>query len=226
MALGLACAFLLAILALVLRFGVPRATAGTLAQARWFPLGLAAMFALLALIAAGSAGAAARLGWSGIVRLKSELGNAAPESVVLVEARIADSMKANEQGWVAWEQAGGAKVSNGPLSVTLPDGDLATVGSSYEGVYWSVQRSAEATSFYYLSRGDPVTLQASVARSGLEVQRVLGGHRAPSVQHKARMEYWSNAAVAVVAGGSTVFAPLLLVLALRRRRRELGQSTA
>ena len=122
MTFGLACAFLLGILALLLRFGIPRATAETLAGAKWFALVLAAMFALLALFALGGAGAAARLGWSGVVRLKSELGNQRPDALVLLEAAVSESMTANEKGWVVWEQAGGARTSNVPLSVTFPAG--------------------------------------------------------------------------------------------------------
>lgn len=222
MTFGLACAFLLVLVALLLRFGIPRATAQTLANAKWFALGFAVMFALLALIAAGRAGALGRVSTAPVVRQLSELGARPAGTVVLLEARVSDTMAANDKGWVAWDQGDGPRTSRTALRVTFPDGELETLGGDYDGAYWNVQRSTDTPSYYYLSRGDEITVQGSTGPKGVSVTRVDRGHRAANVAHEARMDYLSSLASAGVAAASALGVPLLLVFALGRRRRELG----
>jgi hypothetical protein len=222
MVVGLSCAFLLVIAALLLRFGIPRADLPTLGNLKWFALGLAVMFAFLALMGLAGMGSAVSIRDAHRVDDREKLRSLEVGAPVMLETKVSSGMPADSHGWVASKSAGSSTGKTPPLLVDLADGPLQLAGDSYADVDWNLD---DLEMDVFLEREEPVTIFGRVVHDpapSLKVETVFTGHRADGFQKQARFDFLVSAVGTLTSVGCSPGIPLLLLLAGRRRRRELS----
>jgi hypothetical protein len=222
MVVGLACAFLLTIAALLLRFGIPRSDLPTLANVKWFALGLTVFFAFLALLGLAGMGKAAFVRDAHSVSKRTELGALPVGTVAVLEAKISSTMKTDSHGWVASKSPGASTGETPALVVDLADGPLQLAGDGYSDEDWSID---DPGMHLFLQPDDPVTVIGRVVhdpKPTLEAETVFTGHRTAGLQKKAHFDFLVSAVGTLASALSAPGIALLLLLAARRRRRLLS----
>lgn len=220
MALGFACVFLLTIVALLLRFGIPRATPEVLASTKWFVAVLSAMFAFLVLFALAAMGAAARWRDAAAVESVADVGSIELTRAVIVRGHVARAMPDRGNGRALVRSVDTSLSKATEVELDLSDGPLKLRGDEYEAHGWPFD---DAAGSFFLERGEPVTVLGSVVDAGvIRAEQVFAGDHAERIRKKAKIDFFIHLVTAIAATGSVPGVPLLLFFAVRRRRRDLA----